>query len=106
VEPVYRHPLRARMAEAYMWLAYRLKTIRLPHLYEFGFRVDYERNMQDGGGQTHVREASRTLRRERYDVVVFGHTHVERFVNFRGGGTYINTGDCLHRKTSFSPEDL
>jgi hypothetical protein len=29
---------------------------------------------------------------------VFGHTHVERFVNFRGGGTYMNTGDCLRRK--------
>jgi hypothetical protein len=25
-----------------MWLAYRLKTLRLPHLYDYGFRVDYE----------------------------------------------------------------
>jgi len=97
VEPVYRHPLRVRTAEAYMWLAYRLKTLRLPHLYDYGFRVDYDRNMKDGG-QSHVREASRILRQERFDVVVFGHTHVERLVNFRGGGTYINTGDCLRRK--------
>jgi len=30
--------------------------------------------------------------------VVFGHTHVERHVELRGGGTYINTGDCVRRR--------
>lgn len=97
VEPVYQHPLRTRTAELYMWFAYRIKTLGLPQLYDYGYRVDYETNMKDGG-QAHLREASRILRQEGYDVVVFGHTHVERFVSFTGGGTYINTGDCLHRK--------
>jgi len=66
-------------------------------LYDHGYRVDYERNMRDGGA-LHVEAARRLIREDGYDVVVFGHTHVEPHVLMRGGGTYINTGDCVQRR--------
>src|SRR5262249_46873127 len=89
-------PLRIRLVELYMWLGYRLKRMGFPGLYRYSYRMDYEINMKDGGA-AHL-EAARDLARQGYDVVVFGHTHVERHVELRGGGTYINTGDCLRRR--------
>jgi predicted phosphodiesterase len=58
--------------------------------------MDYQLNMKDGGA-AHL-EAARAHVGRGYDVVVFGHTHVERHVELRGGGTYINTGDCVRRR--------
>ena len=58
--------------------------------------MDYELNVKDGGA-AHV-EAARAHVQRGYDVVVFGHTHGERHVELRGGGTYINTGDCVRRR--------
>jgi predicted phosphodiesterase len=95
-EPAFQSPLRTRLVELYMWLAYRLKRLGVPALYHYSYRKDYELNVKDGGA-AHVR-AARDLVRQGYDVVVFGHTHVERHVEFRGGGTYINTGDCVRRR--------
>lgn len=96
-EAVFQSPFRTRVAEIYMWLAYRLKRLGFPLLYVHGYRVDYENNMRDGGA-LHLEAARRLVREGGYDVVVFGHTHVERHVLMRGGGTYINTGDCLKRR--------
>ena len=95
-EPPYQTSLRSRLVEWYVWLTYRLKRLGLPALYEFSYRREYEMYMKDGGA-VHV-EAARDLVRQGYDVVVFGHTHVERHVQLRGGGTYINTGDCVRRR--------
>ena len=95
-EPAYGSPLRIRLVELYMWLVYRLKRLGLPALYEYSYRMDYALNMKDGGA-VHV-EAARDHVRRGYDVVVFGHTHVARHVELRGGGVYINTGDCLRRR--------
>jgi len=79
-----------------MWLVYRLKRCGLPALYDYSYRMDYQLNMKDGGA-AHL-EAARAHVGRGYDVVVFGHTHVERHVELRGGGTYINTGDCVRRR--------
>lgn len=95
-EPAYRGRLRIRLVELYMWLGYRLKRLGLPGLHDFNYRMDYEMNMKDGGA-AHL-AAARRLLRGGYDVVVFGHTHVERHVEFREGGTYLNTGDCIRRR--------
>jgi predicted phosphodiesterase len=95
-EPPYRTPLRTRLVEWYVWLTYRLKRLGFPALYEFSFRREYEMYMKDGGA-LHV-EAARAHVERGYDVVVFGHTHVERHVELRGGGIYINTGDCIRRR--------
>jgi UDP-2,3-diacylglucosamine pyrophosphatase LpxH len=95
-EPAYRTRLRTRLVEWYMWLVYRLKRLGFRGLYDYSYRKDYELNMKDGGA-AHL-EAARGLVKHGYDVVVFGHTHVERHVEFRGGGTYINTGDCVRRR--------
>jgi UDP-2,3-diacylglucosamine pyrophosphatase LpxH len=95
-EPAYQNPLRTRLVELYMWLVYRLKRLGFPALYRYSYRMDYELNVKDGG-RAHV-EAARDHVRRGYDVVVFGHTHVERHVEFRDGGTYINTGDCVRRR--------
>ncbi|MBA0084074.1 MAG: metallophosphoesterase family protein, partial [Acidobacteria bacterium Pan2503] len=95
-EPAYQSPLRIRLVELYMWLGYRLKRMGFPGLYRYSYRMDYKINMKDGGS-AHL-EAARRLLRGGYDVVVFGHTHVERHVELRGGGTYINTGDCVRRR--------
>src|SRR5262245_66410288 len=95
-EPAYGSALRIRLLELYMWLVYWLKRLGLPALYRYSYRMDYELNMKDGGA-AHV-AAARDLVRRGYDVVVFGHTHVERHVEFPGGGTYINTGDCVRRR--------
>jgi UDP-2,3-diacylglucosamine pyrophosphatase LpxH len=95
-EPAYQSPLRVRLVELYMWLAYRLKRLGLPALYEFSYRKDYQLNMKDGGA-VHV-EAARQHVQRGYDLVVFGHTHVARHVELRGGGIYINTGDCVRRR--------
>ena len=95
-EPAFQSPLRIRLVELYMWLGYRLKRMGLPSLYNHSYRMDYEMNMKDGGA-VHV-EAARAHVRRGYDVVVFGHTHVERHVEFRDGGVYINTGDCVRRR--------
>jgi UDP-2,3-diacylglucosamine pyrophosphatase LpxH len=95
-ESAYQSRLKIRLVELYMWLVYRLKRLGWPALYDYSYRMDYAINMKDGGA-AHV-EAARVLVRQGYDVVVFGHTHVERHVEFRGGGTYINTGDCVRRR--------
>jgi UDP-2,3-diacylglucosamine pyrophosphatase LpxH len=95
-ESAYQSPLKIRLVELYMWLVYRLKRLGWPAPYNYSYRMDYAMNMKDGGA-AHV-EAARALVRQGYDVVVFGHTHVERHVEFRGGGTYINTGDCVRRR--------
>jgi len=95
-ESAYRSALRIRLVEMYMWFVYRLKRLGFPALYAYSYRMDYELNVKDGGA-VHV-EAARELVRRGYDVVVFGHTHVERHVELRGGGTYINTGDCVRRR--------
>lgn len=95
-ESAFGSAVKVRLVELYMWLAYRLKRVRFPALYDWSYRMDYERNMKDGGA-AHV-EAARRLVRGGYDVVVFGHTHVERHVELREGGTYINTGDCVRRR--------
>ena len=95
-EPAYRTWARMHFVALYMWLVYRLKRLGFPALYEFSYRRDYELNMKDGGA-AHL-EAARGLVRRGWDVVVFGHTHVERHVELRGGGTYINTGDCVRRR--------
>ena len=95
-EPPYRTSLRSRLVEWYVWLTYRLKRLGFPALYEFSYRREYEMYMRDGGA-VHV-EAARGLVEQGYHVVVFGHTHVERHVELRGGGTYINTGDCVRRR--------
>jgi UDP-2,3-diacylglucosamine pyrophosphatase LpxH len=95
-ERAYQSPLRTRLVELYMWLVYRLKRLGLPALYHYSYRMDYELNVKDGG-QAHVQAAREHVQRG-YDVVVFGHTHVERHIEFRGGGTYINTGDCVRRR--------
>ncbi len=95
-EPAYQSPLRARLVELYMWLVYRLKCLGFPALYHYSYRMDYELNVKDGG-RAHVQAARAHVHRG-YDVVVFGHTHVARHVEFRGGGTYINTGDCVRRR--------
>lgn len=97
VEAIYRSAFKARAVETYMWFAYRLKVWGLPQLYDYGYRVDYENNMRDGG-QAYVAEARRIISEQKYDVVIFGHTHLERHIEFPGGGTYINSGDCLTRK--------
>lgn len=95
-EPAYQSRLKIRLVELYMWFGYRLKRMGIPGLYSYSYRMDYEINMKDGGA-VHV-EAARALVRRGYDVVVFGHTHVARHVEFRGGGVYINTGDCVQRR--------
>ena len=95
-EPAYQSPLRIRLVELYMWFGYRLKRMGLPSLYRYSYRMDYEINMKDGGS-AHL-EAARRVLRGGYHVVVFGHTHVERHVELRGGGIYINTGDCVRRR--------
>jgi len=95
-EPAYQSSLRVRLVELYMWLVYRLKRCGLPALYDYSYRMDYQLNMKDGGA-AHL-EAARAHVGRGYDVVVFGHTHVERHVELRGGGTYINTGDCVRRR--------
>lgn len=95
-ESAFRSSLRARLVELYMWLVYRLKRVGLPALYHYSYRMDYELNMKDGGA-AHL-NAARALVQGGYDVVVFGHTHVARHVELRGGGTYINTGDCVRRR--------
>jgi UDP-2,3-diacylglucosamine pyrophosphatase LpxH len=95
-ESVYANAVKVRLVELYMWLAYRLTRLGLPGLYHWSHRMDYHRYMRDGGA-VHV-EAARRLLRRGYDVVVFGHTHVARHVRLRGGGTYINTGDCVRRR--------
>ena len=95
-EPAFQSLLKTRLVEWYMWLVYRLKRLGLPGPYRFSYRKDYELNMQDGGA-AHLNAARGHVARG-YDVVVFGHTHVERHVELRGGGTYINTGDCVRRR--------
>jgi predicted phosphodiesterase len=95
-ESPYQSSLRIRLVELYMWLTYRLKRMGLPRLYNYSYRMDYEMYVKDGGA-VHV-EAARALVRGGYDVVVFGHTHVARHVEFRGGGVYLNTGDCMRRR--------
>ena len=95
-EPAYQSPLRTRLVELYMWLVYRLKRLGFPRLYHYSYRMDYELNVKDGG-RAHERAAREHVRRG-YDVVVFGHTHLEHHVEFRGGGTYLNTGDCVRRR--------
>jgi len=96
VEAAFHSALRTRLVELYMWFVYRLKRLGCPAPYDFSYARDYEWNMKDGG-VAHV-AAARNLLRRGYDVVVFGHTHVERHVEFGGGGTYINTGDCVRRR--------
>jgi UDP-2,3-diacylglucosamine pyrophosphatase LpxH len=95
-ESAFGSTVKVRLVELYMWLVYRLKRVGLPALYHYSYRMDYERNMKDGGA-AHL-EAARHLVRRGYDVVVFGHTHVPRHVELREGGTYINTGDCVRRR--------
>ena len=95
-ESAYQSPLKIRLVELYMWFGYRLKRLGFPQLYNYSYRMDYEFNMKDGGA-AHL-EAARELVGRGYDIVVFGHTHVARHVEFRRGGTYINTGDCVRRR--------
>jgi UDP-2,3-diacylglucosamine pyrophosphatase LpxH len=95
-ESAFGSAARVRLVELYMWLVYRLKRVGLPALYHYSYRMDYKLNMKDGGA-AHL-EAARDLVQRGYDVVVFGHTHVARHVELRGGGTYINTGDCVRRR--------
>jgi UDP-2,3-diacylglucosamine pyrophosphatase LpxH len=96
-QAAFKNTLKTRSVELYMWLAYRLKRLGFPALYHFSYRMDYERNMKDGGA-AQVEAARDLVRRGYYDVVIFGHTHVARHVELRGGGTYINTGDCIRRR--------
>jgi UDP-2,3-diacylglucosamine pyrophosphatase LpxH len=96
VEAAFHSALRTRLVELYMWFVYRLKRLGFRAPYDFSYARDYEWNMKDGG-VAHV-AAARNLVRRGYDVVVFGHTHVERHVEFGGDGTYINTGDCVQRR--------
>ena len=88
-------------SEFYMWLAFNLKRIGLPYLYDLAMHFDYSNNVQDGG-QLYQKIAREMTSYNKYNIVVIAHTHNEKYVVFENGGIYMNSGDCMNRKMYIS----
>ncbi|MBE7411084.1 MAG: UDP-2,3-diacylglucosamine diphosphatase [Leptospiraceae bacterium] len=96
LDTVYRNYFTVKFVELFMWAGYRLKKMGFPFLYDYGYKVDHKNNVENGGIQ-YTLAAKKYIVEEKFNLVVMGHTHVEKIVSF-GNGKYINSGDCLTRK--------
>lgn len=93
-DPNFLSPLMSWVSRTYMWFANWFRERGLNCLYDAGEKRDQALNIQEGGKK--YNEFAQGKINEGYNLVVMGHTHVEKQVNLEGG-VYFNTGDCLAR---------